>query len=140
MRGMEPPLLYLDVDGPLIPFGGPPGWHPEHLTERRIRDVLGTAAGHPLLARLDPRIGARLAVLPCRPVWATTWEHVLTLHLAPDLRKQAEVQRATTYSWPLPARAQGIAFRPGSRIGVQGCGFTGPTVGPPPTAGPGGRP
>ncbi|MFK0191363.1 hypothetical protein [Kitasatospora sp. NPDC090308] len=82
---MEPPLLYLDVDGPLIPFGGPAGWHPEHLTERRIRDVLGTAPGHPLLARLDPRVGARLAALPCRPVWATTWEHAANDCVAPLL-------------------------------------------------------
>ncbi|MGW4805096.1 hypothetical protein [Kitasatospora sp. NPDC004272] len=80
------PLLYLDVDGPLIPFGGPAGSRPEHLSERRIREVLGAeAAGHPLLARLDPRCGARIAALPCRPVWATTWEHEANLWVAPLL-------------------------------------------------------
>ncbi|WP_051776994.1 hypothetical protein [Kitasatospora phosalacinea] len=93
MEPLEPPLpppplplLYLDVDGPLIPFGGPAGRQPEHLTERRIREVLGAeAAGHPLLARIDPRHGARIAALPCRPVWATTWEHEANICVAPLL-------------------------------------------------------
>ncbi len=86
MRGMGLPLLYLDVDGPLIPFGGPAGWHVEHLTGRRVREVVGRAAeGHPLLGRLDPRVGARLAELRCRPVWATTWEHEANVCVAPLL-------------------------------------------------------
>jgi len=94
MRGVEPrlpsrsslPLLYLDVDGPLIPFGGPAGGQREHLTERRVRGALGEAgAGHPLLVRLDPRCGARIAALPCRPVWATTWEHEANVCVAPLL-------------------------------------------------------
>ncbi|WP_051732268.1 hypothetical protein [Kitasatospora phosalacinea] len=85
-RPSSPPWLYLDVDGPLIPFGGPAGSHPEHLSERRIREVLGAeAAGHPLLARLDPRCGARIAALPCRPVWATTWGYEANIRVAPLL-------------------------------------------------------
>jgi hypothetical protein len=56
------PLLFLDVDGTLLPFGGntqrePPG---------------ATADSH--LERLDPQLGVRLATLPCELVWATTWE------------------------------------------------------------------
>ena len=54
-------LLFLDVDGTLIPFGGT-GYvlhHPD--------------SANPLLARLDPAHGPRLAVLPCELVWATTW-------------------------------------------------------------------
>ncbi|WP_405922211.1 hypothetical protein [Streptomyces sp. NBC_00122] len=60
MTGSEArPLLFLDVDGPLIPFGAGP--YPQ-----------GDDA-HPLLARIDPALGPGLAALPCELVWATTW-------------------------------------------------------------------
>jgi hypothetical protein len=61
------PVLFLDVDGPLIPFGGP-GYGPP--ATARIRQA---ARANPLLERLDPRHGAWLAALPCDLVWATTW-------------------------------------------------------------------
>lgn len=61
-----PPILFLDVDGPLLPFGdgvpGPPG-----------------------LARLDPLHGPWLASLPCEPVWATTWMDEANAEIAPLL-------------------------------------------------------
>lgn len=44
------PLLFVDVDGPLIPFGNPP--YPTY-------DEVG-ANGNPLLTRLDPTHGPRL--------------------------------------------------------------------------------
>ncbi|ANZ38990.1 hypothetical protein BBK82_25890 [Lentzea guizhouensis] len=53
------PLLFLDVDGPLLPFAGA-----KHT---------GPADANPLLARLDPLHGPWLASLPCELVWATTW-------------------------------------------------------------------
>jgi hypothetical protein len=60
-------VLFLDVDGPLIPFGASGNPAP---AAPRIRPAAG---GNPLLERLDPRHGAWLAALPCDLVWATTW-------------------------------------------------------------------
>lgn len=60
------PLLFLDVDGPLIPFGAPPQrGYPTYQPPE--------ADGNPLLARLNPALGPLLAALPCELVWATTW-------------------------------------------------------------------
>ncbi|HEX8870663.1 MAG TPA: HAD domain-containing protein [Lentzea sp.] len=60
------PLLFLDVDGPLLPFGdGVPG--------------------EPGLARLDPMHGPWLKALPCELVWATTWMDDANAHIAPLL-------------------------------------------------------
>jgi len=56
------PLVFLDVDGVLIPF--------------RARSTLAVPrplSGNPLLARLDPADGRRLLALPGELVWATTW-------------------------------------------------------------------
>lgn len=58
------PLLFLDIDGPLIPFGG---------TGYPTYPLAGDTGGNPLLDRLDPALGPRLAALPCELVWATTW-------------------------------------------------------------------
>ncbi|MFD3696124.1 hypothetical protein ACFWUZ_08170 [Streptomyces sp. NPDC058646] len=65
------PLLFLDVDGPLIPFGAgpyPPGSGP-----------------NPLLARVDPALGPRLGALGCELVWATTWGEDANACVAPRL-------------------------------------------------------
>lgn len=72
----EPPLLFLDVDGPLLPFGGNPHVRPSH----------GVAAGlNPMLARIDPGHGARLAALSCELVWATSWMADANTSIAPLL-------------------------------------------------------
>lgn len=71
-------LLFLDVDGPLIPFGGPdpyprygpPAPHHPH---------------HPLLSRLDPALGPALLALGCDLVWATTWGEDANTVLGPRL-------------------------------------------------------
>ncbi|WP_460724577.1 HAD domain-containing protein [Nocardia heshunensis] len=52
------PLLFLDIDGPLIPFGTP---------------------------RLDPTLGPLLSALPCQLVWATTWTHEANRSIGPVL-------------------------------------------------------
>lgn len=69
----ERPLLFLDVDGPLLPFGEDPQRKGRHATP------------HPHLTRLSPRLGLRLAALPCELVWATTWEDDANAEIAPRL-------------------------------------------------------
>jgi hypothetical protein len=71
-------LLFLDVDGPLIPFGAPDRTYPEY-------DGPPVPTGHPLLARVDPALGPRLAALGCALVWATTWADDANTCLAPRL-------------------------------------------------------
>ncbi|MFJ4908783.1 hypothetical protein ACIQCR_27400 [Streptomyces sp. NPDC093249] len=73
------PLLFLDVDGPLIPFGERGGTpHPTY-------PPAPPASVSPLLARLDPARGPRLAALPYELVWATTWEDDANAWVAPRL-------------------------------------------------------
>ncbi|EDY46350.1 HAD domain-containing protein [Streptomyces sp. SPB074] len=69
----ERPLLFLDIDGPLLPFG-------DGARRAPFRTATDT-----YLARLDPRVGPRLAALPCELVWATTWEDAANTDMAPRL-------------------------------------------------------
>lgn len=70
------PLLFLDVDGALIPFGLPPEEYPTYPGPRDDESS-------PLLARLNPDHGPRLLGLPCELVWATAWEHEANEGVAP---------------------------------------------------------
>ncbi|MFI1811495.1 HAD domain-containing protein [Streptomyces sp. NPDC020422] len=70
-------MLFLDVDGPLIPFGGP--------DPHRTHAPAPPPGSHPLLARLDPAHGSRLTALGCELVWATTWGPDANDSLAPRL-------------------------------------------------------
>ncbi|MGK5641016.1 hypothetical protein ACSNOK_22270 [Streptomyces sp. URMC 126] len=76
MTGSALPLLFLDVDGPLIPFGATdrqlPGGYPTYLSPWIAPGTTGDG-GNPLIARIDPALGPRLAALPYELVWATTW-------------------------------------------------------------------
>jgi len=67
------PLLFLDVDGPVLPFGAGPVSTPWD-------DVMDAQ-----LARLNHSLGLRLAALPCRLVWATAWEGDANAEIAPRI-------------------------------------------------------
>jgi hypothetical protein len=66
------PLLFLDIDGTLLPFGG-----------NTQREPPATADAH--IERLDSHAGVRLSALPCELVWATTWEDEANTEIAPRL-------------------------------------------------------
>ncbi|MEV0172963.1 HAD domain-containing protein [Streptomyces sp. NPDC050803] len=91
-------LLFLDIDGTLIPFGAP-GPYPVH----RAPAGLPRTAAHPLLDRVDPALGPRLAGLGCELVWATTWTDDANLWLAPWLGLP-ELPRV---EWPADAEERG---------------------------------
>ncbi|MYS85938.1 HAD domain-containing protein [Embleya scabrispora] len=76
---VQRPLLFLDVDGPLLPFGA--AEYPTHGTDPEARD----ADANPLLARLDPGHGPRLLRLRCDLVWATAWMEEANTYIAPRL-------------------------------------------------------
>ncbi|MEU5869727.1 HAD domain-containing protein [Nonomuraea sp. NPDC047529] len=81
------PLLFLDVDGPLLPFG-----------EGLQRQPSGSGQTNHL-ARPDPQVGLRLAALPCDLVWATTWEDQANVEIAPRIG----VPRLPVVNWPEPS-------------------------------------
>ncbi|MFJ8038974.1 HAD domain-containing protein [Kitasatospora sp. NPDC096147] len=84
------PLLFLDVDGPLIPFGAAPEEYPRYTT---------APATNPLLGRVNPGHGPRLAELPCELVWATTWLEDANDDISPILG----LPRLPVVRWPEPS-------------------------------------
>ncbi|MFI2413044.1 HAD domain-containing protein [Streptomyces sp. NPDC018947] len=86
------PFLFLDVDGPLIPFGSPSG-HPQSAADQ----------GNPLLERLDPALGPRLLALNCRLVWATTWGEQANEAVSPRLG----LPRLPVVEWPASSPGEG---------------------------------
>ncbi|GAA2587598.1 HAD domain-containing protein [Actinomadura fulvescens] len=74
------PLLFLDVDGPLIPFGGASQRYPNGQALSSPQ-----AEANPLLARIDPEHGSRLMRLPCELVWATSWMDEANECIAPRI-------------------------------------------------------
>ncbi len=85
---MSRPLLFLDIDGVLIPFGGP-RQHPAYPP--------GPGPGaSPLLARINPGHGPRLKALNCELAWATTWADDANQHVAPRLG----LPQLAVVTWP----------------------------------------
>ncbi|MGW6565860.1 HAD domain-containing protein [Streptomyces sp. NPDC054975] len=88
-------LLFLDVDGPLIPFGGVSGTYPTCAPDL---DLPGVGA-NPLLTRINPEHGPRLAALPCEVVWATTWMADTNECIAPRIG----LPQLAVVVWPEPS-------------------------------------
>jgi HAD domain in Swiss Army Knife RNA repair proteins len=83
------PLLFLDVDGPLLPFGSDCVPEPQR------------TVAVPHLGRLRPETGPRLAALPCTLVWATTWQEDANTEIAPRIG----LPRLPLVIWPEPTEA-----------------------------------
>ena len=93
------PLLLLDVDGPLNPYGArflrhrgyvtrrmwPPNWSArQEPGSRRLR--------RGLRVRLHPGHGERIRALPYEPAWATTWMHQANELIAPAVGLPGDLQ------------------------------------------------
>jgi hypothetical protein len=78
------PLLFLDVDGTLIPFGTPPAAPPDP-PRNQTRGQVQPDDAHPLLHRVESEHGRLLSALPCDLVWASTWMSDANDVLAPLL-------------------------------------------------------
>ncbi|OEJ28682.1 hypothetical protein AS594_33640 [Streptomyces agglomeratus] len=87
-------LLFLDVDGPLIPFGAVSQTYPTCATGPDLLDV----DANPLLTRVNPEHGPRLAALPCEVVWATTWMADANECIAPRIG----LPQLAVVIWPEP--------------------------------------
>ncbi|MGW6057424.1 HAD domain-containing protein [Streptomyces sp. NPDC055189] len=96
MIGSAQPLLFLDVDGPLIPFGATreqlPDGYPTYETGRTPPEP----DANPLITRINPAHGPRLMALPCDLVWATTWMSDANECVAPWLG----LPRLPLVAWP----------------------------------------
>ncbi|GAB2442963.1 HAD domain-containing protein [Nocardia tengchongensis] len=79
MTRSDRPLLFLDVDGPLIPFGD------SRLDGLASPPSPACGGTNPLAGRIDPVLGPLLLGLRCELVWATTWMQEANSYLSPIL-------------------------------------------------------
>jgi hypothetical protein len=112
---VERPLLFLDVDGTLLPSDG------------RIRSTADEwrawqDTSNPHLAKLVPEHGPRLLALPCDLMWATAWMSDANRVIAPllglpelpvvDLPVAPEVDEPGVLHWKTRALVDVAAGRP----------------------------
>jgi hypothetical protein len=79
---VQRPLVFLDVDGPLIPLRTRPVAEGSLSGGRASPQGDG---GNPLLERLNPGDGRQLLALECPLVWATSWMDEANEVVAPRL-------------------------------------------------------
>ncbi|MEI5522946.1 hypothetical protein WB401_05670 [Streptomyces brasiliscabiei] len=112
----ERPLLFLDIDGTLLPYGG------ARLPSVAEEWVAWQHTSNPQLAKIDREHGPRLLRLPCDTMWATAWMHDANEVVAPllglpplpvvDLPEAPEEDRADLLHWKTRALVRTAAGRP----------------------------
>ncbi len=97
------PILFLDVDGVLIPYGA------EAAPDSAMVLTAGPQADEAVLSRINPVLGPRLLSLGCELVWATGWENEANDVISP----RVGLPRLPVVAWssesiePGPARLHG---------------------------------
>jgi hypothetical protein len=90
------PFVFLDVDGPLVPFRARPVAKGRRSGDRRTDTHAEDS--NPLLDRLDPEDGRQLLALKCPLVWATSWMGEANEVVAPRLG----LPELPVVQWPEP--------------------------------------
>lgn len=132
------PLLFLDVDGPLNPYGAAPHERPQGYVTHRMRPTgWEDPSTKPLRVWLDHRHGEQLLALPYQLVWATTWMNEANEWIGPQagpagapVRRLAGREPADRHPTALEDAGPGRVRRRSSlRLGRRRAGTGGPRLG-----------
>lgn len=115
-RPAQRPLLFLDVDGTLLPHDG------AQLPSSLEQWDQWQHPSNPQLAKVTPGHGPRLLALPCDLMWATAWMHDANAVIAPllalpelpvaDLPEAPEEDEAGVLHWKTRILVEIAAGRP----------------------------